>query len=36
LLIESGADPNLLDNEKFSSLGVAIREERYKIAYKLI
>jgi hypothetical protein len=35
-LISAGADPNILDNEKYSSLGIAIREEKFKIAYKLI
>jgi len=36
LLVEEGADPNILDKDKFSPLGLALREENYKAAYKLL
>lgn len=36
LLMEEGADPNILDKDKFSPLGLALRDEHFKCAYKLI
>lgn len=36
LLIDEGADPNVLDKDKFSALGLALREEQFKCAYKLL
>lgn len=32
LLLKGGAEPNLLDKDNFSPLGIALREESFKIA----
>lgn len=36
LLLDNGANPNILDKDKFSPLGLAIREENFKASYKLL
>jgi hypothetical protein len=36
MLINNDANPNLLDKDKYSPLGIALREDNFKAAYKLL